>query len=196
REGKGFSERVTPLFQTMMAQAPDKLEPITDEAANEEHVPIHSNDPLLSGEDRLKLNELMELCTNLSQRVLDLDNTKTSQAAEITKLKERIKKLERMNKSRTPGLKRLRKGRKIADLDADVEVTLVYETQERNDDNLMFDTGVFNKEEVEVEKVISTAKVTTASAITVDELTLAQTLIEIKAAKPKAVIIVATTTTT
>ncbi|GJR28382.1 putative ribonuclease H-like domain-containing protein [Tanacetum coccineum] len=67
-------------------------EPITDEAANEEHVPIHSNDPLLSGEDRLKLNELMEICTNLSKRVLDLENTKTTQAA-IAKLKERVKKL-------------------------------------------------------------------------------------------------------
>ncbi|GJW71114.1 hypothetical protein Tco_0387114 [Tanacetum coccineum] len=52
---------------------------------------------------------VVELCTNLSQRVLDLENTKTSQAAEITKLKERVKKLERRNKSRTLGLKRLRK---------------------------------------------------------------------------------------
>ncbi|GJR28589.1 hypothetical protein Tco_1104821 [Tanacetum coccineum] len=243
REGKGFSGRVTPLFQTMMVQAPEELgkgseiptnsqhtptiqpstsqpqkkqprrkqgkdtkvpqpsgstEPITDEAANEEHVPTHSNDPLISGEDRLKLNELMELCTNLSQRVLDLENTKTSQAAKITKLKERVKKLERKNKSRTPGLKRLRKvgrsaqvvssedeglgaqedaskqGRKIADLDADAE------------------------HEVEVEKVVSIAEVTTVSAttITVNELTLAQTLIEIKAAKPKAVTTAATTTTT
>ncbi|GJY26384.1 hypothetical protein Tco_0401110, partial [Tanacetum coccineum] len=52
-----------------------------------------------------------------------------------------------------------------------------------------FDTGVFDEQEVEVEKVVSTAKVTTASATTttVDELTLAQSLIEIKAAKPKAV---------
>ncbi|GKD31657.1 hypothetical protein Tco_1242435, partial [Tanacetum coccineum] len=62
--------------------------PITNEAANKEHVPTHSNDPLLSGEDRLKLNELMELCTNLLQRVLDLEKTKTSQALEITELKE------------------------------------------------------------------------------------------------------------
>ncbi|GJX11398.1 hypothetical protein Tco_0201257 [Tanacetum coccineum] len=146
----------------------------------------------------------------------------TSQAAEITKLKERVKKLERRNKSRTPWLKRLRKvsksaqvvssedeglgaqedaskqGRKITDLDADAEVTLVDEAQERNDDNLMFDTGVFDEQEVEVEKVVSTAEVTTASATTttVDELTLAQTLIEIKAAKPKAVTTAATTTTT
>ncbi|GKC14377.1 hypothetical protein Tco_1011159, partial [Tanacetum coccineum] len=225
REGKGFSGRVTPLFQTMMVQAQeegegsemptvpqhtstinqpsssqppkkqkprktkkqntevsqpsDPTQPMADETENVESVPIHSNDPLLSGEDRLKLNELLELCTKLSERVLDLENTKTSQAAEITKLKERVKKLERRNKSRTPGLKRLRKvGRSAQVVSSDDEV--------------------FDKQEVEVEKVVSTAEVTTASATTttVDELTLAQTLIEIKAAKPKAVTTAATTTTT
>ncbi|GJR98961.1 hypothetical protein Tco_0271135 [Tanacetum coccineum] len=36
-------------------------------------------------------------------------------------------------------------GRKIDDLDADAEVTLVDETQEMNDDNLMFDTGVLEE---------------------------------------------------
>ncbi|GKG21751.1 hypothetical protein Tco_0384346, partial [Tanacetum coccineum] len=77
-------------------------------------------------------------------------------------------------------------------------VTLVDEAQERNDDNLMFDIGVFDEQEVKVEKVVSTSKVTTASATTttVNELTLAQTLIEIKAAKSKAVTTAATTTTT
>ncbi|GJZ71398.1 hypothetical protein Tco_0635249 [Tanacetum coccineum] len=126
-----------------------------------------------------------------------IKNTKTSQAAEITKLKERVKKLERRNKSRTPGLKSLRKGRKINDLDADVEVTLVDEAQGRIDDNLMFDTRVFDEQEVKVEKAVSTTEVTTASTTTttIDELTLAQTLIEIKAAKPKAVTTAATTTT-
>ncbi|GJZ81765.1 hypothetical protein Tco_0646759 [Tanacetum coccineum] len=215
RRGKDFAGRDTPLFPTMIVQAQEQegegfvmpiwpsgsTEPITDEAANEEHVPIHSNDPLLS--------------------VLDLENTKTAQATEITKLKERVKKLERRNKSRTPGLKRLRKvgistqvvsskdeglgaqedaskqGRKIANLDADAEVTLVDEAQKRNDDNLMFDTGVLDDQEVKVEKVVSTAEVTTTSATTtVDELTLAQTLIEIKVAKPKVVTVATTTTTT
>ncbi|GKB27461.1 hypothetical protein Tco_0866862 [Tanacetum coccineum] len=148
-------------------------------------------------------------------------NTKTSQAAEITKLKERVKKLERRNKSSTPGLKRLRKvgrttriesskdeglgdqedaskqGRKIVDIDADEEVTLIDATQGRNDDNLMFDTGALDEQEVEVEKVVSTAEVTTASATTiVDDLTLAQTLIEIKATKSKAITTTATKTTT
>ncbi|GKE66476.1 hypothetical protein Tco_1520637 [Tanacetum coccineum] len=129
---------------TKVPQPSSFTKPITDEAANKEHVPIHSNDPLLN--------------------FLDLENIKTSQAAKITKLKERVKKLGRRNKSRIPGLKRLRKvgrsaqvvssedeglgaqedaskqGRKITDLDADVEVTLVDEAQERNDDDLIFDT--------------------------------------------------------
>ncbi|GKF96771.1 hypothetical protein Tco_0292592, partial [Tanacetum coccineum] len=107
-----FSGRDTPLFQTMMVQAQeegegfvmlntevpqpsDSTKPIAGEALNDENVTTHSNDPLLNGEDRLKLNELMELCTSLSQRVLDLEKTKTSQAAKITKLKEKVKKLEK-----------------------------------------------------------------------------------------------------
>ncbi|GKF04608.1 hypothetical protein Tco_0035276, partial [Tanacetum coccineum] len=46
--------------------------------------------------------------------------------------------------------------------------------------------GVLDEQEVEIEKVVSTAEVTTASATitTVDELTMAHALIEIKAAKP------------
>ncbi|GKA44570.1 hypothetical protein Tco_0737294, partial [Tanacetum coccineum] len=59
-----------------------------------ENVSKHSNDSLLargntlrSDEDRLKLNELMALCTNLQSRVLDLEKTKTTQANEIASLK-------------------------------------------------------------------------------------------------------------
>nr|GEZ44535.1 putative ribonuclease H-like domain-containing protein [Tanacetum cinerariifolium] len=47
---------------------------------------------------------------------------KITQALEITKLKQRVKKLERKNKA--SGLRRLKKGRMIADMDADVDVTL------------------------------------------------------------------------
>ncbi|GJR78630.1 hypothetical protein Tco_0149415 [Tanacetum coccineum] len=213
-------------------------EPIPDEAINEEHVATPSCDPPQSGEDRMQLTELMDLCTQLQSRVLALETTKSNQALEIESLKRRVKSLEKRRKSRTPGFKRLRKvgsasrvessndvslgaqedaskqGRKIADLDADAEVTLVDETQEMNDDNLMFDTGVLEEQEKEVaEKEVSAAdpvttagevvttanvEVTTANAptTTIDELTLAQTLIEIKAAKPKAVTSAATTTTT
>ncbi|GJX61617.1 hypothetical protein Tco_0294517 [Tanacetum coccineum] len=72
-----------------------------------------SNDPPLlrvntlgSGEDSIKLNELMEICTRLSKRVLALENIKTAQDLEITNLKKRVKKLEKKTKSRTPKLKR------------------------------------------------------------------------------------------
>ncbi|GKC52269.1 hypothetical protein Tco_1075014 [Tanacetum coccineum] len=43
----------------------------TDDVPNE-NVPTTSNDPLISGEDRLKLTELMDLCTNLQKKVLAL----------------------------------------------------------------------------------------------------------------------------
>ncbi|GKB52539.1 hypothetical protein Tco_0903292, partial [Tanacetum coccineum] len=84
RVGKGFSGAVTPLFPTMMVQAQEEMgeEPIADEATN---VPTQSNDPPLSrvntlgsGEDSLTLKELMDLCTKLSDRVLDLETTKTA----------------------------------------------------------------------------------------------------------------------
>ncbi|GJS68782.1 hypothetical protein Tco_0683347 [Tanacetum coccineum] len=180
----------------------------------------------------------MNLFTQLHSRVLALETTKSTQALEIESLKKRVKSLENRRKLRTPGFKRLRKvrsasmvessndaslgaqedaskqGKKIANLDDDAEVTLVDETQEMNDDNLMFDTDVLEEQEKDVvEKevsivdpvttageVVTTAnvEVTTVKAptTTIDELTLAQTLIEIKAAKPKAVKSAATTTTT
>ncbi|GKB31212.1 putative reverse transcriptase, RNA-dependent DNA polymerase [Tanacetum coccineum] len=212
-------------------------EPITDEVTNEEHVSTPSYDPSQSGEDRMQLNELMDLCAKLSDRVLALENTNTSQATKIVTLKESVKKLEKKRRSKTYKPRRLHKvglsrriessddaslgtqedanelidlyaklsdrvltlentntsqaarivtlkesvknlekkrrsktykpkrlhkvglsrrtsddsslgaqedaskqGRKIADLDADTEVTLNDETQERNDEDVMFDT--------------------------------------------------------
>nr|GEV26931.1 hypothetical protein [Tanacetum cinerariifolium] len=48
-----------------------------------------------SGEDSIKLNELMEICTTLQSSVLALENTKTTQALEIESLKRIVKKLEK-----------------------------------------------------------------------------------------------------
>ncbi|GJW88023.1 hypothetical protein Tco_0163363 [Tanacetum coccineum] len=223
REGKGFFGRVTPLFQTMLVQVPEEVEHVTDEAINEEHVSTPSYDPPQSGEDRMQLNELMDLCAKLSDRVLALENKNTSQAAEIASLKERVKKLEKKRRSRTYKPKRLYKvglsrriessndaslgaqedaskqGWKIVDFDTDIEVTLIDETQGRNYEDLMFDTGVLNGDEVFQEPMVNTATttssisvsvvdpvttasevVTTASVEVPEELTLAQTLIDIK----------------
>ncbi|GJZ00616.1 hypothetical protein Tco_0518045 [Tanacetum coccineum] len=106
RESKGFFGRVTPLFATMMVQAPQEegkgstiptdphptpsiTQPsrphkkqarrkqmnetkipetsVPTEHTVEEtnkHVSLHSNDPPLSGEDRLKLSDMMEICVD------------------------------------------------------------------------------------------------------------------------------------
>ncbi|GKA95645.1 hypothetical protein Tco_0817740 [Tanacetum coccineum] len=138
----------------------------------------------------------------------EMDDSLTAQAQEITSLKLRVKKLEKKGGSRTHKLKRLYKvgrsarvisydeaslgdqedaskqGRKINDIDKDVEITLVDKTQGRYGDDLMFDTDTTAGE------VVTTASVeisTTSPAETTitDDLTLAQTLIEIRSAKPK-----------
>nr|GEV56836.1 reverse transcriptase domain-containing protein [Tanacetum cinerariifolium] len=74
-----------------------------------------------SGEDRLQLKELMELCTKLSDRVLNLEKTKTAQAKEIANIKKRVKRLERKKKLRSHGLKRLYKVRLSARVESSTE---------------------------------------------------------------------------
>ncbi|GKF64042.1 hypothetical protein Tco_0187490, partial [Tanacetum coccineum] len=123
----------------------------TADVPNEESMPTHSNDPLLSGEDRLKLTDLMDMCTKLFDRVLDLEHTKTAQAQEITNLKLRVKKLEKKIGLRTHKFKRLYKGRSIDNIDKDAEASLVDETQGRSDDAEMFDTDALIGNEVFVE---------------------------------------------
>ncbi|GKB25594.1 putative ribonuclease H-like domain-containing protein [Tanacetum coccineum] len=89
-----------------------------------ENVSKHSNDPLLtrgntlrSGEDSLKLNELMELCTNLQTRVLDLEKTKTTQAKEI------VTRVESYGDEEDLGEDASKQGR-INAIDADEDITL------------------------------------------------------------------------
>ncbi|GJZ62892.1 hypothetical protein Tco_0619313 [Tanacetum coccineum] len=175
-----------------------------------ENVSKHSNDSLLargnilrSDEDILKLDELMALCTTLQNRVLDLEKTKTTQHNENASLKRRVKKLEKKNRPRTQKLKRLYKGR-IDAIDVDEEITLV---SVQNVDEEMFDVNVLDGEEVFVAEqevaankendegnVVSTAGdattvsatiTTTVTITTVDDITLAQALMEIKSTKPK-----------
>ncbi|GKE59070.1 hypothetical protein Tco_1498255, partial [Tanacetum coccineum] len=67
--------------------------------------PTPHDSPLIGGytprndEGRLKLKELIVICTKLSKQVLDLEKEKDAQAMEILKLKQRVKKLERKRKS-------------------------------------------------------------------------------------------------
>nr|GEU59344.1 hypothetical protein [Tanacetum cinerariifolium] len=173
-----------------------------NETQTEENVPTHSYDPLLSGEERLQLKELMELYTKLSDRVLDLETIKTAQAKEIANLKKRVKRLERKKKSRSHGLKRLYKvkGRMneeemfgVNDLDGD-EVIMDATAGEKVEQSVQ----VAEKEVSTADPVTTVSEVVTFAAgvevcaavitpkISIDEFTLAKALIDIKTSKPKA----------
>ncbi|GJV52901.1 uncharacterized mitochondrial protein-like protein [Tanacetum coccineum] len=123
-------------------------------------------------------------------RVLDLENTKTTQALEIDSLKRRVKKLEKKQRTRAHGLKRLYKvsltakvessddelslgedaskqGRKIHDIDADKDITLenVHDAK-MFDVNDLHDEEVFVEKEVPVKEVSDVGKVNAASIAT------------------------------
>nr|GEU38826.1 hypothetical protein [Tanacetum cinerariifolium] len=166
----------------------------------DKHVTTTSNDPLLSGEDRLKLTELMELCTQLQSRALALETTKANQALEIRSLKKTVKKLEKRASKKTYKLKRLymigfstrvessedaslvdqedasKQGRMIDDLDADEGVTLEVGTAE----------VVTTASEVVTNVGVKVSTTAITSQISMDEITLAKALIDIKTSKPKA----------
>ncbi|GJR23291.1 putative ribonuclease H-like domain-containing protein [Tanacetum coccineum] len=90
------------------------------------NVPITPHDsPILGGYTpgsdggRLKLQELMTMCTKLSKQVLDLEKEKDAHAVEILRLKKRVKTLERQRKSRTSQPRR-RKCEQMESLDDDL----------------------------------------------------------------------------
>nr|GEV87802.1 hypothetical protein [Tanacetum cinerariifolium] len=134
----GFSREVTPLFDNMLVQAPEEV------AEHNIPLPSPSHDPLPSGDDSLKLKELMDLCTNLSKKVLDLKSEvikiKSTYKAKIKKLESRVERLEEENRVSkelkgvhskvdsdepiTEKEESSKEGRKIAVIDADVEINL------------------------------------------------------------------------
>ncbi|GKE34235.1 hypothetical protein Tco_1453557 [Tanacetum coccineum] len=113
----------------------------------------------------------MDLCTNLQQRVLDLEKIKTTQAEKIISLKRRVKKLKQKKMSRTHGLKR------INAIDVDKDITLVND----QDDADMFDVNTLTSDEVLAEQEVAAKDVN----LTVDEVTLAQALAALRSVKHK-----------
>ncbi|GKC02073.1 retrovirus-related pol polyprotein from transposon TNT 1-94, partial [Tanacetum coccineum] len=116
-----YSSRKTKVISHDAQEIPDEFYGrtlLSSRVGKFEAASKQSNDPPLSrvntlgsGEDSIKLMELMEHYTKLSEleKVLDLEKAKIAQAKEITSLKKRVKQLEPRRKSRTLGLKRLRK---------------------------------------------------------------------------------------
>ncbi|GJZ95212.1 hypothetical protein Tco_0667415 [Tanacetum coccineum] len=184
---------------TSLGGGPRRQDTIRDTIAQtrSENVSKFSNDPLLagvntprSGEDSMQLKELMEFYTKLQQRVLDLKNTKTAQAQEITNDEAGLGDQEDASKQE----------RKIHDIDADEDITL-----ENVHDADMFGVHDLDGDEVFVETedpvvnaatTTSTIPVSSAKDLSDVDMNLAQALAELKSTKPKAVTTAAITTTT
>ncbi|GKA02940.1 hypothetical protein Tco_0675721 [Tanacetum coccineum] len=178
REGKDFSGRVTPLFATMMVQA-------TQDKGVDSGIPTDSNQtpitaqPSSSRSQKKQSRRKQRKDTAVTQEetqhdnsVLDLEKTKDAQAKEI--------------------------GRSIEDIDKDADVSLVDDTQGRSDDAEIFDTNELHGDEVVVdmlvgekqdksakEREVNTSVEDSAAPTTIEEITLAQLLFQIKAAKTK-----------
>nr|GEY70413.1 hypothetical protein [Tanacetum cinerariifolium] len=194
RVGKGFltqKPKKPKRKDTQEPQPSGHTESIVDEAVHKEsgdrlvraattasslEAKHDSGNTLRSDEDILKFDELMALCINLQNGVLDLEKTKTNQQnkiatqqQEIASLKRRVKKLEKRNKSRTHKLKRLYKvslsarvesssdeeslgkdaskqGRRIDAIDSDKDITLV--SIQDDADKEMFDVDTLVSDEV------------------------------------------------
>ncbi|GKC14197.1 hypothetical protein Tco_1010979 [Tanacetum coccineum] len=187
-----------------------------------ERLSKQSNDPPLlrvntlgSGEDNMKLNELMGICTKLSGMVLTLENIKTAQDLEIINLKKRVKKLERKKKARTPQLKRRlfkvriessdekslsdhedasKQGRN--DIDQDEDISWFQEDAETQG-RYSHDIDITTAEPITTASApittagafFSTAKPSTPPTTTIliedEDLTIAQTLMKMKSEKSK-----------
>ncbi|GJZ98703.1 hypothetical protein Tco_0671156 [Tanacetum coccineum] len=188
RQGKDFQEGKHPYFQPWWF----KLKKKWVKVQQCQLIPIIHPSLLNLHHLNLKGNKNLRGQRERTLRVLDLENTKTAQAQEITSLKMRVKKLEKKGGSRTHKLRRLYKvgrsarvvssdeaslgdqedaskqGRKIHYIDADEDITLenVHDAKMFNVNGLHGDE-VFVEKEVLVKEVSAVGKVNTASIATI-----------------------------
>ncbi|GJW68473.1 hypothetical protein Tco_0122897 [Tanacetum coccineum] len=175
RPGKGFSRKITPLFITIMVQATEDMGEDSGAPTDSHFTPIHTQ-PSLSKPQKKKSRKKQRKDSGPTEPIID----------------EAINKEHVATPSCDPPQSEMqsKQERKIVYLDANAEVTLVDETQEMNDENLVLEE---QEKEVTEKEVSVVDPVTTVGEVVT---TAGETLIEIKAAKPKAVTSSATITTT
>nr|GEU47803.1 uncharacterized mitochondrial protein AtMg00810-like [Tanacetum cinerariifolium] len=176
RVGTGFFGVVTPLFNNMLVLAAKDVGLIKDDV----QLPSPSNDPLPGGKDSLKLKELMDLCTHLSNKVLELESKvidiKSTYKERIEKLEGRVDMLEEENRVLkelhsvyskvdiaapvVENEKSFKHGRIIADINEDGEINLEeaqakpYRMDLEHPKKVLSMKDVDDEEPVEVEEVL------------------------------------------
>nr|GFA67145.1 hypothetical protein [Tanacetum cinerariifolium] len=195
RVGKGFSGVNTPLFEGMLVgvieegcYAEEQVQDVADDTAAQgadidvsgddvHHTPPQSPQPQSQSPPQAQpqatdfpmslLQEALDACATLTRKVEHLEYDKVAQALEITKLKRRVKKLERANKVKVLKLRRLKKvgtslridssddiviedasnqGRMIDDLDRDTCVALM---DDKEDEKKAEEANVVGDDQVE-----------------------------------------------
>ncbi|GKE70329.1 hypothetical protein Tco_1528401 [Tanacetum coccineum] len=165
--------------------------------------PLSRVNTLGSREDSMKLQELINLYTKLSDKVLDLENVKNAQALEIQKLKKRVKKLESKKKSRTLQLMRIlfkvriessaekslgdpedasKQGRNEIDQDEGISYINISTAEPVTTASAPITTaGIF----VSTVELSTPPTITTTTVIEDEDLTITQTLMKMRSEKSK-----------
>nr|GEV30936.1 hypothetical protein [Tanacetum cinerariifolium] len=113
------------------------------------------------------LQEAMDACAALTRRVEHLEYDKVSQGLEITKLRKRVKKLEKKNK-----------GRMIAEMDQDDDVVLENDKKEDKEvADAVKDVEEAKKDETEPAKVQEVVDVVTSAKLITEVVTAASAII-------------------
>ncbi|GKF61998.1 hypothetical protein Tco_0182052, partial [Tanacetum coccineum] len=136
-----------------------------------------------SDEDRLKLKELMAICTKLSKQVLDLEKEKDAQAVEILKLKQREDASEQGRKN--DKTKSMFKDSDFDILDDDME-NVEGETVNTATTRVSAVSAPITTAGVAISTAEPRTPSTTAETAFIDEdLTIAQTLVKMRSEKAK-----------
>ncbi|GJS12044.1 hypothetical protein Tco_0368840 [Tanacetum coccineum] len=205
-EGKDFSRRVTPLFETMMVQ------PNQDEGVDSgipysgvlritplllNHHPLyHRRKHRGGGKSSPRRKQRMGHCSysrgDHKQDDKTVFPTRPSNDPHLSGEDSMQKNVQSYRCWKEKGNQELQDSKVLMS-----EVEGMFDTNDLNGDEVNVDMPVGEKQEQSAkEREVDTSVEDSAAPTTIEEITLAQTLIQIKAAKPKVVTTAATTTTT
>nr|GEV57955.1 PDR ABC-type transporter family protein [Tanacetum cinerariifolium] len=214
RQGQGFSRNVIPLFENMMVNAQKEVGEGLGLYTDSHHTPTDTQPSLSKSQKKIKPKRKQRQATKVyspSSEILVDESITTPSNDPLPSGEEKSSDEKDSLGAQEDASKQ---GRSIEDFDQDAEITLVDEAQRRMHDADMFGVDdlegnkvIIDVREKIIEKEVSTADPVTAGEVVTaasvkdsaaptttttdnvdDELTLAKTLIAIKAAKPKATI--------
>nr|GEV95270.1 ribonuclease H-like domain, reverse transcriptase, RNA-dependent DNA polymerase [Tanacetum cinerariifolium] len=207
--GKCFSGKETPLFLTMIVQAQGDISEGLAHPTDPHHTPTITQPSTSTSQKKQKPRKPRRQDTEKTQPSGPTTNVEDEDFNEENVSKHSNDPLhsESYDEESLGEEDASKQGRNIDDIDVNKEITLVDKTVEeqgRFDDQEMFDIGVLDDEEVVVEKAgadkevsaikeVNAASITThvsvaatTPTISMDKITLANELIEIKTSRSKA----------